>query len=353
VGGAGALLITAGPSTLDFGGISMGTSSLPQVVTLSNPGATPVTLTSIAAPAFIASDGGCTTVPAGGNCQISLRFTPTAEGPRAALVALSYAGGGPTTIAATGTGERSLVTHYYRAVLRRAPDAPGKAFWAGEVTRLAGLGADINETWAAMAISFFTSAEYATFNRDTAGFVTDLYATFFNRAPDLGGLAFWSNEIASGMPREVVLAAFIFSPEFDNFTRAIFGDTTARAEIDSVTDFYRGLLGRLPDDGGLDYWVRRFRTSQCEGADSVRSQADAISNLFTSGGEYAGRGRTNEQFVGDLYNAFLRRGGDLQGVQYWIGQVGSRGREAIRQAFRDSAEFSVRMNAMIAQGCVR
>ena len=353
VGAAGTQLLAASPPALDFGGVSMGTAALPQTVTVSNPGAALVAVTAIAAPPFAAIAGDCATVPAGGSCQLSIRFAPNSEGPRAGLVAISYSGGGPTTIAVAGTGERSLVTHYYRSVLRRAPDEPGKAFWANEAVRLAGLAADINETWAAMAISFFTSPEYASFNRDTQGFVTDLYATFFNRSPDAGGLGFWAGQIGSGMPREVVLASFIFSEEFDNFTRAIFGDTAARAEIDAVTDFYRGLLGRLPDDVGLDYWVRRFRTAQCEGAPSVRAQADAISQAFASGGEYAGRGRSNEQYVGDLYNAFLRRGGDLEGVQYWIAQLAGRGREAIRQEFRDSPEFSARVNAMIAQGCVR
>ena len=36
-----------------------------------------------------------------------------------------------------------------------------------------------------------------------------------------------------------------------------------RKEIDTVMDFYRGLLGRLPDDGGFDFWLGQFRTAQC------------------------------------------------------------------------------------------
>jgi len=29
----------------------------------------------------------------------------------------------------------------------------------------------------------------------------------------------------------------------------------------------------------------------------------------------------NPTYVGDLYNTFLRRGGDLSGYQFWVGQV--------------------------------
>jgi hypothetical protein len=87
-------------------------------------------------------------------------------------------------VSLTANGEHSLVTHYYRAILRRAPDAPGKSFWEGEATRMSAAGGNINETWYSMASFFFFSPEYASFNRDNNGFVTDLYNTFFNRAPD-------------------------------------------------------------------------------------------------------------------------------------------------------------------------
>jgi hypothetical protein len=53
--------------------------------------------------------------------------------------------------------------------------------------------------------------------------------------------------------------------------------------------------------------------------------------------------------VGDLYNAFLRRGGDLAGVQYWIDQIntGALTRENVRQAFVGSPEFNARVVAIV------
>ncbi|MBK8321717.1 MAG: DUF4214 domain-containing protein [Betaproteobacteria bacterium] len=219
--------------------------------------------------------------------------------------------------------------------------------------RLPSLGANVNETWYAMATFFFFSSEYQSFNRDDTGFVSDLYSTFFNRPADGGGLTFWTGLLAQGMPREVVLVSFMFSTEFQTFTQAIFGNVQARKEVDTVVDFYRGLLSRLPDDGGLASWVGQFRAAQCAGAGSVYSTVEAISSSFANGGEYASRNRTNAQYVGDLYNAFLRRGGDLGGVQFWISQLtGGATRSAIRQQFIASPEFTNRVNAIIAEGCV-
>jgi hypothetical protein len=177
---------------------------------------------------------------------------------------------------------------------------------------------NVNEVWFAMAQSFFFSAEYVALNRNNTGFVTDLYTTFFNRAPDAPGLAFWVANLDQGMPREVALAQFMFSAEFGIFTSAIYGNTAARAEVDAVMDFYRGLLARVPDSGGFNFWLIPFRTAQCAGAAAVIAQVEAISSQFATSAEYTGRNRTNAQYVGDLYNAFLRRGGDLGGVQFWI-----------------------------------
>jgi hypothetical protein len=284
---------------------------------------------------------------------MQVAFTPTVEGDVNGIVTVTTSAG-TLTVPVVGTGEKSLVTHYYRSILRRAPDAGGKAYWSGEAARVQALGMNVNEAWYAMAGSFYFSAEYAALRRDNAGFVTDLYGTFFNRAPDAAGFADWTGQLAAGMPPEVVLASFMFSPEFASFTQSIFGSATVRKEIDVVGDFYRGLLARLPDDGGFNFWLQQFRTAQCQGSAAVTAQAEAISSQFALGSEYAARARSDSQYVGDLYNAFLRRGGELAGVQFWINQVatGARTRENVRQAFVGSPEFSARVAAVTAQGCL-
>jgi len=254
----------------------------------------------------------------------------------------------------TEAGVPSIVTHYYQSLLRRAPDAGGQAFWEDEALRVRSHGASVKEALFALSSTFLGSAEYLAFNRDDSGFVTDLYVAFFDRAPDPGGLAYWTGQIQQGLPREVAYVSFLFSPEFDAYTQNVFGPSAARAEVDTVLDFYRGLLGRLPDSGGLDSWLIEFRKAQCDGAPAVYAAVQSISTAFASSPEYAARGRSNAQYVGDLYNAFLRRGGDLPGVQFWIGELdsGARTRASVLQSFVASPEFAARVQRMAGEPCL-
>ena len=350
--------------SITFGGQSMGTSSPPAPLTITNTGNATLTIASISSTqAQFTVSGTCTSVAPGASCPVSVTFTPTATGGAlhsttnvtGTLNVASNASGSPHGVALSGTGEKSLITHYYQSILRRAPEASGKLFWQGEASRVQALAANVNEVWFAMAMTFYFSPEYTAFNTSNNTFVTDLYRTFFNRAPDSGGLTYWMGQLSSGMPREVLLASFMFSPEFVNFTQAIFGNTAARAEIDVVGDFYRGLLARLPDDGGFAHWVQQFRTAQCsaDASNQVRAQAGSISAGFANGPEYNARARSNAQFVGDLYNSFLRRGGDLPGVQFWIDALnsGQQTRDSAREFFLQSPEFTARVNAVAAAGC--
>ena len=260
----------------------------------------------------------------------------------------------PHIITVTGVAEKSLVSHFYRSILRRDSDAAGKAFWNGEAMRVAANGADMSEAWFALSGQFFASSEYFALMRTDRGYVVDLFQTFFARDPDESGLFYWLGQLASGMPRSVVRTSFMFSPEFRNFTATLYGASTVRPESNMVMDFYRGLLGRLPDDGGFSSWLGRFRAAQCKGADAVKAEVEAISAAFLSSGEYTARARNNTDYVSDLYDAFLRRGGDLGGVQFWIGQLdsGARTRDALRREFMASPEFTARIGAVAAQSCL-
>ena len=356
-------VVTPSAASIDFGGESMTATSLPRTLTIQNTGNAVLNISALGVSnAQFAISGTCTAIAPGGGCTVQLTFTPALSAGAlnstvpvsGALTITSNAATSPNSVPLAGTAEKSLVSHYYQAILTREPDAGGKTFWSSEATRVATtLGGNVNETWYAMAISFFSSAEYLARARDNTGFVTDLYLTFFNRAPDAGGLSYWLGQIGGGMPREVALASFLFSTEFTTFSQNIFGNTAVRKEIDTVMDFYRGILARLPDNSGMAFWQQQFRTAQCQGAAAVAAQADSISGLFLNSAEYTGRNRTNSQFVGDLYNAFLRRGGDLPGVQFWINALNTsqQSREQVRKAFVASPEFQARVQAVVAEGC--
>ena len=347
---AGAISLT--PPTLSFGGQSMNNPSPSQTVTVTNTGATTVTINSVRASNDFTATHACTTLAPQETCAVQVVFRPFATGARSGTLTVQATSGSPI-VPLDGVGEASFVRHYYQAILGREPDEPGRLFWEQEATRVTGLGANINEVWFALATQFFFSAEYSAFQRSNVEFVTDLYRTFFGREPDTGGRDFWTGQLDSGMPREVLLASFTFSIEFTLASNRTFGVSAVRAELDMVTDFYRGLLARLPDDTGFAFWRQRFRTAQCNGSAAVTAAASDISREFLGGGEYTGRNRTTAQYVGDLYNAFLRRGGDLAGVQFWIEAIqGGKTRDQVLQGFVDSGEFKARVAAVTQAGCL-
>ena len=352
-GVVGGGLLTLNPEALDFAGQSMRTTSFEKSVSILNGGTAAVAVSSVTvSPSFNAKHD-CAVLNPGMSCQALVSFTPTSEGVIKGTLDIA-AGGRTQTVALTGNGEKSLVTHFYRAVLRRDPDAGGKVFWDSEATRVKALGLNVNEVWYAIAVSFYRSPEYLAMNRDNAGYVTDLFHTFFSRAPDQAGLDYWKGQLDLGLPREMALAAFMFSTEFSDFNQAIFGVTVTRKEVDTLADLFRGLGGALPENSLFQHWLGVFRVAQCQGVPSVNAQVEAFSRAFANGPQYDNRGRNTSQYVGDLYNAFLRRGGDLDGVLYWINQIttGARSRDQVRQAFLGSPEFQGRVAAIVAQGCL-
>jgi hypothetical protein len=256
----------------------------------------------------------------------------------------------------------ATITIYFQTILGRPPDAGGMSFWQGEVSRMRGLGANVSEVFYAMAQAFFNSDEYTSRNTGNTQYLTDFYRTFFVREPDAGGMTFWQGQLNAGLPRLAVLNSFLFSAEFQAFMANAFGSATAsRAEVSVVIDFYRGLLGRLPDSAGFNGWLAPFRTAQCSGASAVDAQVESISQQFVGSGEYSAR--TPSRFVAsgaglyvaDLYNAFLKRPVDGAGFQSWSNQVasGPQSRDQVRKAFVGSAEFQGKVAAIIAQGCLQ
>ena len=209
----------------------------------------------------------------------------------------------------------------------------------------------------AMANFFFTSPEFAATPLSDLQFIDKLYLTFLARPSDPGGRAFWAAQIASGLTREMVMYAFMFSPEFNAYMSANLPTTLAMtADKGVVMDFYRGALARLPDDGGLAFWSDQFKAAHCSGGDAVGQvyiTATGISDAFFNGAEYAATPSTSAQYVSDLYNAFLRRSADANGFNFWVSQLDTNTltRAQVRKAFIDSPEFGTRVQAVASSGC--
>lgn len=85
-------------------------------------------------------------------------------------------------------------------------------------------------------------------NAELESFI-ELYIAYFNRAPDAIGLNFWGSAFANGMSLDEIAAEFAPQPE----TVATYPEGTSNTEF--VTTVYNNVLGRGPDQEGLDFWV--------------------------------------------------------------------------------------------------
>ena len=100
------------PTSLTFASQSVGTTSAAQTVTLSNTGTATLTISSIVASGDFAETDNCGgSLASGGNCSISVTFTPTASGTRTGSSSVTdNASGSPQTVGLTGTGTASTTT---------------------------------------------------------------------------------------------------------------------------------------------------------------------------------------------------------------------------------------------------
>jgi hypothetical protein len=108
------------------------------------------------------------------------------------------------------------------------------------------------------------------------------------------------------------------------------------------------------DDAGFNGYLTQMRTAQCTGVDAVKNFSYQIALSFVQSGECAVRNRSNTQYVEDLYNGILRRGGECAGFTAWVNTLNSgETRENVLKAFTDSPEFQTQVDAVIAAGCLQ
>ncbi len=106
-GGSSAL--TASPSSVSFASTVTGSTSPSQTITVTNPGTSAATVSSVAVTGPFSQASTCgTSIAAGGSCTVTVKFTPTATGAASGTLSVaSTATGSPLTVALSGTGVSS------------------------------------------------------------------------------------------------------------------------------------------------------------------------------------------------------------------------------------------------------
>ncbi len=98
---------------------------------------------------------------------------------------------------------------------------------------------------------------------------------------------------------------------------------------------YNAAFNRFPDSDGLEYWIEKNGS----GENTERQVAESFlaSNEFK---EKYGEDVSNEQYVKTLYQNILDREPDLEGYNYWVGQLknGIEDRSELLLGFAESTE---------------
>ena len=81
--------------------------------------------------------------------------------------------------------------------------------------------------------------------------VLRLYQGFFAREPDLGGAIYWIDRYDNGDSLATIANFFADSPEF----QSLYGNTSNDEFLQRI---YRNILGRAPETGGLQFWTREL-----------------------------------------------------------------------------------------------
>jgi RHS repeat-associated protein len=108
-----------------------------------------------------------------------------------------------------------------------------------------------------------------------------------------------------------------------------------------VTNLYYGALQRDPTSQELQDKVNQLAAAGATSQSQLLTVATQIARSLFTGTNYETNApaRTDSQYVGDLYYAYLQRGPDDSGLGWWTGQVASNGRTNVCNAFEGSSEF--------------
>jgi hypothetical protein len=161
-----------------------------------------------------------------------------------------------------------------------------------------------------------TSTASVTVLSQAGGVVWKFYESVLGRSPDDAGLQDWITDLEQGGSTGDMAVAFAESDEL--LDRIIGG-------------YYQQYLGRPADAAGLNYWKSVWRAAG--GPEIVEASMAASPEFFQDAGG------TTSDWLSAVYQRVLNRAPDPQGFNYWLGQLASGTSEtSVVLAFLESPE---------------
>lgn len=232
-------------------------------------------------------------------------------------------------------GIRDFVSRMYSVCLGRSADDNGLNDWSSRLLEKRATGASV-------AYGFIFSNEFQEKQCTNTEYVTYMYNAFFGRQPDPAGLADWVGQFDSGISREHIFCGFANSLEFESLcadygiVRGFHAEGYDYEKVAQVNLFverlYNVVLGRECDREGMGNWTNALLSGKNTGA------LTAYGFFFSE--EYKNQGKTDVEYVNDLYHAFMGREADDAGRDSWLKILSEGGSmEKVFDGFAQSDEF--------------
>ena len=149
-----------------------------------------------------------------------------------------------------------------------------------------------------------------------ANYVSDMYGTVLDRAPDTGGLNGWTQALAAGAPAQTAAAGIWQSAEHLG---------------QELTALYKTVLHRQADSAGLGGWISAMQNGM---------SLTAVESGFLNSAEYRLAHADNASFILAMYQDVLGRNPDAVGASRWIQNLNNgMTRAQVISSFLSSDEF--------------
>jgi hypothetical protein len=156
-----------------------------------------------------------------------------------------------------------------------------------------------------------------------------LYRDLLGRAPTAAERAAGVASVAEAGRASDLVASLRAGPE-------------SASTVDPVTRLYRAYLLRIPDAGGLNFWLAKKRAG---------TKLDTISQSFATSNEFKTRygSLTNKAFVELIYRNLFDRDGDAAGIAFWTAQLDTKARTRgrVMTGFSESNEYRTKQQSEV------
>jgi len=251
------------------------------------------------------------------------------EGANDALTSIEQARFVDGVLSFDPNGAAAQVMRLYDAAFDRLPDQGGLA---GYTDRLASGAVTLEQ----IAVAFLNSKEF----QDRYGalsnkaFVEQMYRFCLDREGDPSGVSAWTANLDAGMSRDAILLHFSESAEHRALTAEVVAAGLWLQDEDAliIARLYDASFGRVPDVGGLAHWTDVLKSGHplVDIAAAFSASAE-FQDLFAL--------LSNKAFVEQMYRASLNREGDPAGIAVWTNHMNlGLSRAEILVAFSESAE---------------